>query len=55
LNHTDGLVETLWLQAGRRQIRFPMRSLDFFNLSDSSSGTMVLGLTASNRNEHQEP
>jgi hypothetical protein len=39
------------LQAGRSLVWFPMRSLDFFNLPNSSS----LGVdSASNRNEYQE-
>jgi hypothetical protein len=33
------------LQAGRSQVRFPIRSLDFFNLPNPSSRTMTLGLT----------
>jgi hypothetical protein len=32
------------LQAGRSRFRFPM-SLDFFNLPNSSSRTMILGST----------
>jgi hypothetical protein len=31
--------------AGRSRIRFPMRSLDFFNLPNPSSRTMALGST----------
>jgi hypothetical protein len=31
------------LQAGRSRIRFPIRSLDFFNLPNPSSRTMALG------------
>jgi hypothetical protein len=43
------------LQAGRSRVRLPMRSLDFFNLPNPSSRTVVLGLTQplikmSNRN-----
>jgi hypothetical protein len=33
------------LQAGRSQDRFSMKSLDFFNLSNTSSRNMVLGST----------
>jgi hypothetical protein len=33
------------LEAGRSRIRFPMRSLDFFNWSNPSSRTMALGST----------
>jgi hypothetical protein len=33
------------LQAGRSHVRFPMRSLDFFNLTNPSSRTMALGST----------
>jgi hypothetical protein len=33
------------LQAGRSRDLFPMRSLDFFNLSNPSSRTMALGST----------
>jgi hypothetical protein len=33
------------LQAGRSRVPFPMRSLDFFNLPNPSSRTMVLGST----------
>jgi hypothetical protein len=33
------------LQAGRSRVRFPMRSLDFFNLPNPSSLTMALGST----------
>jgi hypothetical protein len=33
------------LQAGRLQVRFPMRSLNFFNLLYPPSRTMTLGLT----------
>jgi hypothetical protein len=33
------------LQAGRSRVRFPMRSLDFFNLPNPSSRTMALGST----------
>jgi hypothetical protein len=33
------------LQAGRPLIRIPMRSLDFCNLLNPSSGTMALGFT----------
>jgi hypothetical protein len=33
------------LQAGTSWVRFPMRSLDFFNLSNPSSLTMALGST----------
>jgi hypothetical protein len=33
------------LQAGRLRVLFPMRSLVFFNLSNLSSRTMVLGST----------
>jgi hypothetical protein len=33
------------LQAGRSRVRFPMRSLDFFNWPNPSSRTMALGLT----------
>jgi hypothetical protein len=32
------------LQAGRARVRFPMRSLDFFNIPNPSSRTMALGL-----------
>jgi hypothetical protein len=32
-------------QARRSRVRFPMRLLDFFNLPDPSSLTMVLGST----------
>jgi hypothetical protein len=35
------------LQAGRSRVRFPMRSLNFFNLPNPSSRTMVLGSTPS--------
>jgi hypothetical protein len=31
------------LQHGRTRVRFPMRSLDFFNLPDPSSSSMALG------------
>jgi hypothetical protein len=33
------------LQAGRLRVRFPIRSLDFFNLPNPSSRTMTLGST----------
>jgi hypothetical protein len=33
------------LQAGRSRVRFPMRSLDLFNLPNPSSLTMTLGST----------
>jgi hypothetical protein len=33
------------LQAGRPRVRFPMRSLDIFNLPNPSSRTMTLGST----------
>jgi hypothetical protein len=33
------------LQAGRSSVRFPMRSLDFFNLPNPSSRTMALRST----------
>jgi hypothetical protein len=33
------------LQAGRSRVRFPMRSLDLFNLPNPSSRTMALGST----------
>jgi hypothetical protein len=33
------------LQAGRPRVRFPMRSLGFFNWPNPSSNTMVLGST----------
>jgi hypothetical protein len=33
------------LQAGRSQIRFPMRALDFVYLPNPSSHTMILGST----------
>jgi hypothetical protein len=33
------------LQAGDSQVRFPKRSLDFFNLPNPSSHTMALGST----------
>jgi hypothetical protein len=33
------------LQAGRSQVRIPMRSLDFFNLPNPSSRTVALGST----------
>jgi hypothetical protein len=33
------------LHAERSRVRFPMRSLDFFNLPNSSSRTMALGST----------
>jgi hypothetical protein len=33
------------LQAGRSQVRVPMRSSDFFNLPNPSSRTMALGST----------
>jgi hypothetical protein len=33
------------LQAGRSRVRFPMRSLDFFNWPNPSSRTVSLGLT----------
>jgi hypothetical protein len=33
------------LQIGRSRVRFPMRSLDFFNWSNPSSRTMALGST----------
>jgi hypothetical protein len=33
------------LQTGRSRVRFPMRSLNFFNLPNSSSRTMALGWT----------
>jgi hypothetical protein len=37
---------TSMLQAARSRVRFPMRSLDFFfNLSNPSNRTMVLGST----------
>jgi hypothetical protein len=35
------------LQAGRLRIRFPMRSLEFFDLPNPSSCTMALGSTQS--------
>jgi hypothetical protein len=35
------------LQAGRSRVRFPMRSLDFFNWPNPSSRTMALGPTQS--------
>jgi hypothetical protein len=33
------------LQAGRSRVRFPMRSLDFFNLPNPSNRTVFKGLT----------
>jgi hypothetical protein len=33
------------IQAGRSQVRVPMRSLDLFNLPNSSSRIMALGST----------
>jgi hypothetical protein len=33
------------LQAGRSRVQVPMRSLDFFNLPNTSSCTMALGST----------
>jgi hypothetical protein len=33
------------LQAGRSQVRVPMRSVDFFNCPNPSSRTMALGST----------
>jgi hypothetical protein len=33
------------LKAGRSRVRFPMRSLDFFNLPDPSIRIMALGST----------
>jgi hypothetical protein len=33
------------LQAGRSRVRFPMRSLDIFNLANPSSRTMDRGST----------
>jgi hypothetical protein len=43
------------LQAETLQVRFPMRSLDFFNLPNPSSLQYGPGVdTASNRNECQE-
>jgi hypothetical protein len=33
------------LQAGRSQVRVPMRSLDIFNILNPSSHTMALGST----------
>jgi hypothetical protein len=42
------------LQAGRSRVRFPMMSLDFFNLPNSSSRTYGPGVnSASNKNEYQ--
>jgi hypothetical protein len=41
---TRGSVDTM-LQAGRSPVRFPMRSLDFFNWPNRSSRTMTLGST----------
>jgi hypothetical protein len=35
------------LQVGMSRVRVPMRSLDFLNLSNSFSRTMVLGSTQS--------
>jgi hypothetical protein len=35
------------LQAGRSQVRFPMKSLKFFNRPNPSSRTMALGSTQS--------
>jgi hypothetical protein len=42
------------LQAGKTRVRFAMRSLDVFNVSDPSGPTMALVDSASNRNEYQE-
>jgi hypothetical protein len=43
------------LQAGRSQVRFPIRSLAFLNLPNPSSCTMAVRSTQSlNRNEYQE-
>jgi hypothetical protein len=33
------------LEAGRSRVRFPMKSLEFFDLSNPSSRTMAMGLT----------
>jgi hypothetical protein len=33
------------LQAGRSRVRFPIRSLDFFNLPDPSNRTMAMRST----------
>jgi hypothetical protein len=43
------------LQAGRSRVRFQMRSLDFLNLPNPSSRTILTGVdSASKRNEYQE-
>jgi hypothetical protein len=43
------------LDAGRSRVRFPMRSLDFFNLPNTSSRIMALGSAQpSNRNAYQD-
>jgi hypothetical protein len=36
------MLKQMMLQAGRSRIRFPMKSLDFFNLPDPSSRNVVL-------------
>jgi hypothetical protein len=43
------------LEARRSRVRFPMMSLDFFNLPTPSSHTIAPGVdTASGRNDYQE-
>jgi hypothetical protein len=39
------VVSGSMLLSGRSQVRFPMRSLNFFNLSNPCSRTMALGST----------
>jgi hypothetical protein len=40
-------LDYLRIQAGKSRIRFPIRSLNFFNLLNPSNSTMALGLTQS--------
>jgi hypothetical protein len=44
-DNLGGELSASMLQAGRSLDRIPMRSLDFFNLPNSSSRTMALGST----------
>jgi hypothetical protein len=53
MNHSITVVTTL--QAGKSRVRFPMRSLDFFQLTESFHPHCGPGVnSASNRSEYQE-
>jgi hypothetical protein len=52
----SGTVVGTTLQAERRRVRFPIKSLIFFHWPNTSSRTMALGSTQPpNSNEYQEP